>query len=469
MNEEIHNSREIQQSLHSQHLSQLLHGHLLEPNRLLSLQRSVFSLFRSRVAHQKRLKKLSTRNQVKKKIHLLLLCWHKFEKYVISQRRERKIVDWVVKLRTAMWFRSWKVALSRSQRTREHQLRYQRRHLSKAVNVWRSYLSHQEAYARVEGDRGVKMRKIALRWMFRSWKTQTVRKLSSYNLIKGETTCGEKVLPPLTVALRCREVIEHRNSSLAHLQYQRSHFNGWRKVIFLNRRILADHEAVLMSIQTHRSLKETFREWRSIYLSFVCKKNRAIDRSWQRWVRFNSVRISSRRLGRRGAEMFHVRKMFRTILHWLEYKQKRCKLRNALGRCREYLMLKAKIKALVGWKVSYSMICEKRQKEGCAMTFYLKNLRKRSWIRWIQCYQFEKNSRARKREWVQSERNLFELQVREEALNRRVQKSFVTNDSEMSVGGSSSDSEEDSSLVLIRDASPHSVVTQKKMWHSFMR
>jgi hypothetical protein len=477
MNEEIHNSREIQKSLHSQHLSQLLHSHLEEPTRLLSLQRSVFFLFRSRVARQMRLKKLSTERGIKQTIHLLLYCWRKLEKYVTVQRREKRNFDWIRKSRTALWFRNWKLARSKSQRTREHHLRRHERHLRKAINVWRRFLSHQAACRRVEGNHAVDMSRIKLRWIFRSWKTHIERELSAYNCTEGSekilVAYGKKVLPPLTVALRCREVTEQRNSSLARLQFQRSHFNGWRRAIFMNRRVLADHEAVLTSIQTHRTLSRTLREWRSIFLSLVFKKNKTVDRSWHRWMRFASVRISSRRMKRRGAEVFHLRMLFRAVLHWANYKNRKSKLRNALRRCREYIKLKSTMRALVGWKMAYSLICEKRHKEGCAMNLYLTNLRKRSWSRWIEWHQVERAAKARKREWVQSERNLSALQVREEALSQRAPRAFIRNDQrEVFVGrcrDSCSDSEDDSDLSLRETLSPHPAVTQKKSLHAFTR
>jgi hypothetical protein len=479
MNEEIYNSREIQESLHSQHLSQLFQHLQEQPTRLLSLQRSIFHLFRSRVARQRRLKKLASERGVKQTIHLLLLCWRKLQKYVSAQRREKRNVDWIRKSRTSLWFRSWKAALSKSQRIQNHQTLYQERHLRSALRIWRRFLTHGEGCRKLESMRSVDLSRFKLRWIFRSWKTHTERELSSYNFLEGGEkmlailASGKRVLPPLTVALRCREVTEQRNSSLARLQFQRSLFNSWRRVILVIRRVLTDHEAVLLSIQRHRTLRRTWREWRSISLSLVFEKNKTIDRSWQRWMRFASVRIVSRQMKRRGADVFQLRKLFQAVSCWLSFKDRRGRLRDSLSRCHEYLKLKSTMRALVGWKFAYALLCEERHKTGCAMNLYLTNLRRRSWSRWIQWHQSERAAKERKREWVQSEINLSALQVREEALSRRVSKRepLIRNHREVFICEEScSESEEDRDDLMLRGSpSPHPLVTQRRYFHAFSR
>jgi hypothetical protein len=281
------------------------------------------------------------------------------------------------------------------------------------MKAWKKWNNQIQNLRRDENRCQTLISQLKTRWIFRAWKLIVE---SEFDIGQEPQFSGKRILS-LTIALRHREIEDHRQTNLAILQHQRTLFHGWRRTIINKKRILADQEAVLTSLITCQLINSAWREWRSILISRSHERKKLLKRFWRRWECDTRVRTVSRRMKKRAIDDAISRSLFFSMARWIHVKEKHSNLRNSLRRCQRYLNGRWKLRALLWWKHSFCKRVEEKRKSGHAMVLYLMNLQKRTWAAWVRCHRSERIMKQRKREllWLEIDRQA--LQAREMSLS----------------------------------------------------
>jgi hypothetical protein len=419
MKEEIYQSEDIQESIRSQRLAELLRNYLSSPNRQKSLQRSIFHTFRSRVGLHSRLRKMSEERRIKTDIQRLLMCWKKLQKYVCKQRHQKKAADWIRKSRTSQWFSSWRSSVVQHRLLRSHRSLCDQTHLRDAMNSWQRWIGQMRSLRNFENGCLVSITHLKTRWIFRAWRMFVERELVSHGYDASQkVSFGGKKISPLTLALRNREMEGHRSLACAILQHQRTLFHGWRSSILHKKQVLSDQEAVLSSIVACRRINFAWRAWRSNSISRSYQRRASLARFWRRWNCDARVRVASRRMKKMADEAYFSRNVFVGIARWLRLKDRHCRLHHSLRRGRNHFISRCLTRAVLSWRHSLWKSVERKRNASTAMVFYLTNLQRRAWAGWVRWHQTGKITKERKRELVSLEMDRQMLQDRDEALTQ---------------------------------------------------